>query len=340
MQITHTKSGRVIHPRDLLSDLEQLHEQGLQKGVSTGWPGLDEYITLKPGTTFYVYGQPFSGKSEWWFEVLLNTTCLQGWRHAIFSPETGAAHNIMAELISKYLRKPFYRNIKGCITLEELYRAHNELSDKFLIIDAKDDEPLTLDSIFNLVADHEQQFGRIDTITIDPWNELEHDFFERDGGRQDIYLERALGKVRRNAIKYNRINCIITHIANQTLVETDGFRYYPIPNPREIAGGQAYYRKGMNMIAAWRPPAPKQGRMMVNPENGHPFEENELVLDIQKFKPKGVGKRGNYSMFYDLHRNSYSEQRAGQYHYSIRERSILQLTNQSLPNPNEEDLPF
>lgn len=340
MRTTQTTGGQIIYPRDLLSQLEELHELGLQKGVSTGWPGLDEYITLKPGTTFYVYGQPFSGKSEWWFEVLLNTTCLQGWKHAIFSPETGAAHNIMAELISKYLRKPFYRNIPGCITIEELYRAHNELSEHFLIIDAKDDEPLTLDSIFNLVADHEQQYGRIDTITIDPWNELEHDFFERDGGRQDIYLERALGRIRRNAIKYNRINCVITHIANQTLIETDGYRCYPMPSPREIAGGQAFYRKGMNMVAAWRPPGPKNGIMMTNPETGQPFRENELVLEIQKFKPKGVGKRGRYSMFYDLHRNSYSEDRAGQFHYSIRERTQLQLTNQSLQNPTDDDLPF
>ena len=41
---------------------------------------------------------------------------------------------------------------------------------------------------------------RIHTTLIDPFNELSHDF-SKDEGRQDLYIERILGDVRKNARK-------------------------------------------------------------------------------------------------------------------------------------------
>lgn len=327
-------SAVVIRPFEVLSKVEELYETGLQKGVSTGWPGMDEYMTLKLGTTFYIYGQPFSGKSEWWFEVLVNATSLQGWRHAIFSPETGDAHNIVAELISKFARKPFYSNINGCVSKSEVYQWANFIQEHFLILDSKDSDSLTFNDLMQITDDWEEKYGKIHTLTIDPWNELTHDFWAEDGGRQDIYLEKSLGRFRRNAIKRNRINCIITHVTDQPLQEKDGTKFYPKPTPRQIAGGQAYYRKGMNMIGVWRPPAGMIGT------NGTPYEDNEVILDVSKFKPKGVGKKGEHTMYYDRHRNSYYERGAFQHQYSIRDRKELQLKTQSIQNPNESDLPF
>lgn len=331
---TTTTAGQVIKPLEVLSKVEELHEAGLQRGHSTGWPGMDEYMTLKLGTTFYIYGQPFSGKSEWWFEVLVNATCLEGWKHAIFSPETGQAHNIVAELISKFAGKPFYSNLQGSITKEELYKWANYIDHHFLILDAKEDEPLTFDDLIRLTDDWENDYGKIHTLTIDPWNELTHDFWSEDGGRQDIYLEKALGKFRRNAIKRNRINCIITHISDQQLIEKDGKRFYPKPTPRQIAGGQAYYRKGMNMIGVWRPP------VGLLDDKGRPYEQNEVILDVSKFKPKGVGKKGEHTMFFDAHRNAYYEIGTLQHQYAIRDRLTYQAKTQMLPNPNTDDLPF
>ncbi|MFZ7105908.1 MAG: hypothetical protein ACO1HD_04730 [Bacteroidota bacterium] len=331
---TKTTAGRIIKPLEVLSKVEELHERGLQRGHSTGWPGMDEYITIKPGTTFYLYGQPFSGKSEWWFEVLVNLSCLEGWRHAIFSPETGEAHNIVAELISKLACKPFYSNQHGCLTVQELYQWANFIEEHFLILDAKEDEALTFDDLLSLTDEWELQFGKVHTLTIDPWNELTHDFWSEDRGRQDIYLEKALGRFRRNAIKRNRVNCIITHVTDQQLAEKDGIKFYPKPTPRQIAGGQAYYRKGMNMIGVWRPP------VGVMDTKGVPYEENQVILDVSKFKPKGVGKKGEHVMWYDRQRNAYYERGTMQHQYAIRDRKEYQTKTQMLPNPTADDLPF
>ena len=59
--------------------------------------------------------------------------------------------------------------------------------------------------------------------------------------------------------------------------------YYPQPTYRQIAGGQAWSRKGMAMISVWRPPEGFQD------EHGIPVEPNESWVHIQKAKPKGIG---------------------------------------------------
>lgn len=53
---------KIINTTDLNSRIDTLYEHGNESGLSLGWGALDENMTLKTGTTFYVYGQPASGK--------------------------------------------------------------------------------------------------------------------------------------------------------------------------------------------------------------------------------------------------------------------------------------
>jgi hypothetical protein len=55
------------------------------------------------------------------------------------------------------------------------------------------------------------------------------------------------------------------------------------------------------MISVWRPP------FKLKDENGEPYEENEVHLTIQKYKPKGVGKRGTCKLYFDVTANRYYE---------------------------------
>ena len=319
---------------DLLSKVEDLYEKGLSKGYNTGWHGLDDLITIKQGTTFYVYGSPFSGKTEWWFEVLINLSCNYGLRHVIYSPETGSPQNIFGELISKLCRKPFFRNVEDSISKEDLYKNFNWLDEHFKIIEDPNGD-MNLKEFFDIVDDYEDSFGKIHTTTIDPFNELNNDLTSQ----RDLGLEKLLGHVRRDAIIKNRVNCIITHVTDQELKQENGISFYPSPTPRQIAYGQAWYRKGMNMIGVWRPPF---GLMDAE---GRPFEKNEVHIDIQKFKPKGVGNRGKHIMFYDIKKNSYYEKPTTLHNdmnnkYSIRDKTMYSIKQDNNIKINEDDLPF
>ena len=95
--------------------------------------------------------------------------------------------------------------------------------------------------------------------------------------------------------------CIITHPRDQQIKERDGIRFYPPPTPRDYAGGQAWYRKGLGMICIWRP---TKG---LKDDHGIEYQENETQVIIQKAKPRGVGKKGTIKLFFDLEKLRYYE---------------------------------
>jgi hypothetical protein len=83
------------------------------------------------------------------------------------------------------------------------------------------------------------------------------------------------------------------------------------PMAREAAGGQALLRKAMGWINMWRPP---KGLL---DDNGMPYDENEVIIAIEKAKPKGVAKRGTTSLFFDWKKNRYYEKINGNEHYAF-----------------------
>jgi len=74
-----------------------------------------------------------------------------------------------------------------------------------------------------------------------------------------------------------------------------------MPSPRDMAGGQVWFRKGMLMIMLWRPPMGWE-----NPKDGMvTMDENELIVKVAKSKPKGVSINGLYRMYYDFKKKTY-----------------------------------
>lgn len=287
------------------ASVELLYEKGITRGLYCGFETLHEYYTVKTGVTTYLYGSPFSGKTEFWFDILVTMTELYGWHHVIYSPESGTKSEIAAELISKKCRKPFYKQFQNHLTEDDLFRELDWLDEYFFIIDPQETD-ITIEDFFKAVDGIERDYNvKINSTVCDPFNELKHEFGL--DGRQDLYIENKLGVIRRNAITHNRHNAIITHCTDQVQVkdtDTEGKEvyYYPIPSPRQIAGGQAWYRKAMNLICVWRPPA-----NVIDKNTGTPFKENEVNIIIQKFKPKGTGKKGIIKLYYDQQKNRYYE---------------------------------
>ncbi|MFM7853162.1 MAG: hypothetical protein ACKO96_14880, partial [Flammeovirgaceae bacterium] len=263
-----------------------------------GWSWDQLPLTIKEGCTTYIASAPASGKTEWWFEVLINLSCLHGWKHVVFSPETGDAKDIFSELCHKYIGKQY---IKGETAMTESERVTAELfiDEHFFVVDPVDND-LTMVGFYELVDQIEKQYNiRINTTTIDPWNELTEKFEPTDLGREDKYLSRILGVCRKNARKTNRHNCILNHVRDQAPITSEGVTYYPMPTARDFAGGQVWFRKGLTVIIPWRPP------FGLCDKNGIPYEKNELHLRIAKSKPKGTSLVGVYQMYLDTEKYQY-----------------------------------
>lgn len=312
---------------ELNKELYTIRNEKLVKGKSIGWDFEMLPYTVKEGCTTYIGAAPASGKTEIWFEFLINLSCLHGWKHVIFSPETGSAAEIYAELCFKYIGKPYTLG-ENSMTQGEQVAAEMFIDNHFIVIDPID-EDLTLERFYELVDEIERKHEiTINTTTIDPWNELTEKYEHSDLGREDKYLSRILGLARKNARKTNRHNCIINHVRDQAPVVKDGHTFYPMPTARDFAGGQVWFRKGLTVLIPWRPPAGLMGA------DGNIYEENEVHLKVAKSKPKGVSKNGTYKLYLDVNKYQYyMRDMLGNKIYGQREIKPLQnvTTSNSFP---------
>jgi hypothetical protein len=287
----------------LNAEMFAVRQQVDVKGKSIGWDWDMLPFTIKEGATTYIGAAPASGKTELWFEFLINLSCLHGWNHVVFSPETGSSAEIFAELCYKYIGKPYVQG-KNSMTNSEQVSAEMFINQHFIVIDPID-EDLTITKFYELVDEIERKEQiTIHTTTIDPWNELTEEFIPADLGREDKYLSRILGLVRKNARKTGRHNCVINHVRDQPMVSaktiagTD-ISYFPMPSARDFAGGQVWFRKGLSVLIPWRPP------YGLGDADGVGAEKNEVHLKVAKSKPKGVSKNGVYKLFLDVERYQY-----------------------------------
>lgn len=283
------------------NEILEFHKQGVQRGDYCGFDTLDEYYTRKSGSMTFILASPHSGKTEFVLEILLNLSLLHNQRHILFTPETGDYKDIAKELVSKYCKKQFFASdVNGC-TQAEIYNAINFLSDKFFIVD-NDENSFTFDDIVNQTKEFEQKNNvRIDNILFDPFNEIKHDL-NSHSGRQDLYIEDAIGKLRRYAKKEDKHIFICMHPQDQSPITENGVTFYPPPHPRQAAGGQASFRKAMTFIILWRPP-----NGFIDSETQMPYLENETHVIIAKAKPKGSAKLGKCKLYWDWRKNRFYE---------------------------------
>ena len=295
---------------EIQSDLNTLREKGFKRGKSIGWDYDLLPYTVKLGSTTYIAAAPASGKTEIIKEILINLSCLHKWNHVVFTPETGSTTEVFAEYCHAYISKPY---LKGTNAMTEAERTMAEqfVDNHFVIVDPID-EDLTLDDFYAMIDDIENDWGKtVHTTVLDPWNELEEVYLPQDLGREDKYVARVLGAVRKNARKSNRHHFIVTHVTAQSLVTVKEISYFPMPHARQFSGGQSWFRKGNTMIIPWRPPYGLG-------DEGDPYKPNELHFKIAKSKPKGVSKNGIYKMYLDTDRYQYYLEVDGQRIYADR----------------------
>ena len=310
-------------------ELEKLKNSGIIRGELTGFKSLDEFYSIKQGSYTTVLGSPTHGKSEFIFELLMNQSIEFGKRHLIYSPETGSVEEIFAELIHKYTKKDFYYWNKNGHSEQDFYKAADWIDWHFLIVDS-DEKAYTLAELFEFVLKYEKAHpgeDKISCIMAEPYNEIRH---EMGTTRQDLYIEELMGEVRRFCKKYKKHLFLSIHPTDQPLVNHERGAYYPKPLPRQAAGGQALYRKAMAWITLWRPPVFLE-------ENGVPYQENEVIVSIDKAKPKRVCVKGVCHLYFEWDINRYYEYAFGDKLYAFEHKAKVTDPNEGFqPNRNYE----
>lgn len=313
------------------NSLNEMRDKGRPRGEDTGFKTLDNLYSLKQGSFTFILAPPGHGKSEFSFEILLNQALKYSKKSLIYSPETGSVEDIYSEFIQKLTGKPFYKSINGSVDDKEYYNAINTIDEMFSIVDS-DEKSYSFTDLTKLVTDEQ-------IILADPYNEMRHDMQEY-GARQDLYIEDLCGDIRRYC-KKNKKHVILTlHPAAQQKVEENDvngkkMRFYPMPLAREAAGGQALLRKAMTWINMWRP------AIGLPNEYGMPYEENEVLIMVEKAKPKGASTKGMTSLYLDWKKGRYYEENENVKSYAFEHETIKKETFTPIqPNLNFDNSPF
>lgn len=284
-----------VNLNDIMDKLDKLRTSGNQPGVSTGFKTLDEFYTVKKGNTTIITGWPTSGKTQFMLQLQTNLTALHNWRHVIYSPETGDAPDIYAEIIHCLTGKTFNNKYSNHITESEMYDAASFTHDYFRVLEPVDNE-ITPEHWYESVKEIQSEM-EVHTASIDNWNDVEHDM-NNHGGKISEYLKFHLPKFNRFCKTRNIHGFLLAHPRNP---ETKGKESLPPPRPDQIEGGSLWWAKAQSLI-------------VVDRDWTDPKSTTTDIL-VQKVKPKIVGKKGNVSLQFAAAWNCYYEEIGTDLHY-------------------------
>ena len=243
-QARPTPIEHVIRVQDLAPALIDYYHTGRQRGLSTGWPGLDQIFTISPGQLTAVTGIPSHGKSEFLDGLMINMMSLHGSVFGIYSPENQPTEHHVAKLAEKIEGLPFLPGQTERMSPDQLFHAINWLEANLFIIDAP--EPLSVDELLDKARALVLQKG-ITHLIIDPWNELDHSRPAHE--TETDYISKCLSKMKRFGRRHDvHVFCV----AHPVKLQRDKSGHYPVPTPYDIAGSAHWRNKPDNCVTIWR----------------------------------------------------------------------------------------
>ncbi len=257
---------------DVVDRIMSLYENGLPKGASTGWADLDAFWSVKPGELTIVTGIPNSGKSNIVDALCVNLAKGQGWHSILCSPENQPIEDHMARMCEKWIGKPFDDGPTPRMSLDELTRAEGAVHHRFawLLPDS-----MNLTEILSKATMLVRSKGSR-VLVLDPWNEMDHDFDERE----DRYLSGQLKTLKQWARKND---CHVIVVAHPKTMQRGKDGNYSIPTPYDISGGSMWRNKADNCLTVWR---------------DFTREDGVIEVHVQKVRFRQVGRIGVANLRY------------------------------------------
>jgi hypothetical protein len=274
------KKSRIITVESLRETMNSYRQFGANdRGVSTGWSGLDEHYRPAKGQFNVVTGIPGHGKSEFMDALMINVSSNSKWRWLVFSPENYPFERHIAKMIEKRLNDSFFK-----IDDESYLEAFNWVNKHFMFIDQTLDGTTLADILTETRGVMDEWHP--DAIVVDPWNELSHTYDPRTP--ETNYIGQQISMARNFARKNDVAFFVIAHPAK--MQKDKKTKKYDPPSPYDIAGSAHWYNKCDNALCVFRD-----------------FASNVTTVFIQKIKFKMYGKVGKLNFDYDKASGNYIE---------------------------------
>ena len=230
---------------DLTAKVQALRITGIPRGVSSGWPTLDDHYRIPLGQWTLLTGMPGAGKSTFISHLMLNLMENEGWHFVVFSGENIPYEHFAARLIATYLKKPFTHGTHERLTREETDAGMAFLDAHCRYVDAGD-ETLTIAEIL-AAAGHVKEEWDFQGLIIDPWNECNH-FIDARQTETNVFGE-ELSAIRKFARLHTLHAFVVAH--PRTLQKgKDG--EYAVPTPYDVSGSANFRNKADFCLAVHR----------------------------------------------------------------------------------------
>lgn len=273
----------VYYLSGIKSEMLENFKRGIQLSPTTRFKEMDEFFRWKKGDVVLTTGYGNHGKTYFKLQIMLTKSIWDGWKWGVFCPENFPPNDFYDDLVEMYVGKPLSE------ILEDEYVAACEfIGEHFFYVYPEDEHDVN--------AIHEKFKYLIlkkglDGVMIDPFNQL--DSLQKAYQREDQYISMVLKDIKRFALLYQVVYCIIAHPKNPSYKEDKSL---PVVDMYDIAGGAMWVNKVDEIISYYRP-------------NFHLNKNDPQVeIHIQKLKRKRTGgKLGSFPLTLNWQRKRYMQ---------------------------------
>lgn len=259
--------------------IEDLYVKGNGRGISTGYPSLDEIYTVGPGQLTVVTGYPSSGKSNFVDQLMVNLARKKDWKFVVCSFENQPETHIV-RLMEIYTGMRFHDG-RDRMDADTRDKAFKWVNDHFIFMDTNGEEPSTLDSILDRARASVKRMG-IRGMVIDPYNYI-------DMSRKDVPETEAISNMLTKVRKFcmaNEVHCwFVAHPAKMSRSGNE----QPRPDGMSISGSMAWWAKTDCGITVHR----GQGAV--------------VEVAVWKCRYRWIGSQGETSLLYNKTAGVYTE---------------------------------
>ena len=274
---------KFIDVTDCSNVLEGYVKNGIPPGVSTGWPGFDDYFRFPPtGQLNVVSGVPGSGKSEFVDSIAVHCALLEKWNVFVYSPESYPGDYYVQKLAEKIAGKQmftsprYFWNNHFAMTDQEREAAYSIIKSHFSIMGTG----LDCESVESIVMGIKAACmkSKVRMAIIDPWNMVES-AVPREMLQSD-WIGKLLDQLRMFA---RRSSIHLWIVAHPPKMKRKPNGDYPEMSPWDISGSANFWNKADNLFILHRSFQDKTGA------------DNITQCRIWKIKDRRYGKCGDHN---------------------------------------------
>lgn len=224
-----------------LEDLPALTEE---KAFNVGITGLHNHLRIRRGDFSVVTGIPSHGKSTFVNHIAFNLAKNHSWNVCFASFEQPPQTEHLRALRTLYAERPAHLlNQDECKESDDFINKHFS----FIVPPEDSDEEFDMIWLKDRMVMAVTRY-KTDMIVIDPWNEIEHVYDQRE-----ISLTQYVGKAIRGLKHFaRRYNVHVMVVAHPAKMKKDKDGNYPIPTPYDISDSSHWYNKPEQCIVVHR----------------------------------------------------------------------------------------